>query len=560
MAKAKPTNDNIGKHNYRLKLIRRIILGSTISQILFRCYLLIIIIGSVLLYVPISLQQHGQMVIANNGWTEKYTFWDAMFIAVSALTNTGLSPAIISRTMTGFGQVVMLVLMEVGGLGLLTIVFLIWNLFKRGENQVNINQLILLQSERGSQKISGTLKSLRSCVLFVLCAQVAFALLYSFWLCFYPQIYEQTAPASALGMTNVLSVDDITHHYSSYHHYSTALWQGVFFSVSCINNAGFDNFNNGVSLAALRNDWNVIFQLFVLLELFLGGIGFPVIYDFISAIRSRNKKQQYKFSLFTKISLISYFFFTVFGLILAFSFEFTDHTYFLDVASGFKIYDIAHYKDVAQQGIIAPIVSTPAFGKNTLFNKCFAIFFNTCATRSAGFSTVNCNIFSGGLTWVFTVLMFIGASPSSTGGGIRCTTLFIIFLMIFKRAIGRDEVRIFHKTISQKTINDSFFITFIAIALVVFSGVIIYYCCPLNNIAKTAQFNIASCLFEVSSAFGTVGFSVGVTSEVKTVGLVILCFVMFIGQIGISAAILSWAKRNPRGNRIHYPEEEVRVG
>lgn len=123
------SSDNIGKAAYRRKLLKRIFFGSTISQILFRGYLLIVILGSIFLYLPISIQAHnGQkymMVIDNDGQLKSYTFWDSLFITISALTNTGLSPAIISRTMTIFGQVVMLILMEIGGLGLLTIVFLI---------------------------------------------------------------------------------------------------------------------------------------------------------------------------------------------------------------------------------------------------------------------------------------------------------------------------------------------------------------------------------------------------------------------------------------------------
>jgi Trk-type K+ transport system membrane component len=134
--------------------------------------------------------------------------------------------------------------------------------------------------------------------------------------------------------------------------------------------------------------------------------------------------------------------------------------------------------------------------------------------------------------------MFIGASPSSTGGGIRCTTLFIIFLTMFSRLIGRNEVRIFKRRISEKTIHDSFFIIFIAFALILFCAVLLYYCHPLVNENQSA-YNVQQCLFEVSSAFGTVGFSVGVTAIMNNVGLVILCIVMFIGQIGISAAILS---------------------
>lgn len=109
---------------------------------------------------------------------------------------------------------------------------------------------------------------------------------------------------------------------------------------------------------------------------------------------------------------------------------------------------------------------------------------------------------------------------------------------MFSRLIGRNEVRIFKRRISEKTIHDSFFIIFIAFALILFCAVLLYYCHPLVDENQSA-YNVQQCLFEVSSAFGTVGFSVGITAIMNNVGLVILCIVMFIGQIGISAAILS---------------------
>jgi Trk-type K+ transport system membrane component len=154
--------------------------GHTIPQKLFRTYIVVIFLGSILLYLPISLQHGYSMVLDNDVNMREYTYWDAMFIAVSALTNTGLTPAVISETLTKFGQVVMIILMEFGGLGLMTIIYLIWNLFRFKNKKSNLNQIIMLQSERGNEKIAGTFNSLKVSVIFILCCQVFFMFMYSF--------------------------------------------------------------------------------------------------------------------------------------------------------------------------------------------------------------------------------------------------------------------------------------------------------------------------------------------------------------------------------------------
>jgi Trk-type K+ transport system membrane component len=123
-------------------------------------------------------------VLDDTGWIvpAPYHFYDAMFIACSAITDTGLSPAVISETFNGFGQAVVLILIEIGGIGLMTIIFLLWHMLRPKKN-IDLNQIIILQAERGNEKISGTYKSLKYSVIFIIVLEIIFGFVMAFWLC-----------------------------------------------------------------------------------------------------------------------------------------------------------------------------------------------------------------------------------------------------------------------------------------------------------------------------------------------------------------------------------------
>lgn len=503
--------------------------------------MLLIIVGSLLLWAPVSLQNNGYMsVIEADGTLQwnNYYFYDALFIACSAITDTGLSPAVISYTFTGFGQAVILILIEVGGIGLMTIIFLLWHMMRPKKN-INLNQIIMLQAERGNEKIAGTYKSLKYSVLFIIILEILFGFLMAFWLCWMP-VYNQVSSGNVYGLSH-----DSLIHISAYHQFWTALWQGMFTSVSAINNAGYDIFTGGFSMASLRSDWNVVFQLWVIIEFVIGGIGFPLIYDLIEKIKAKHKGVKYQLSLFTKLALTGYLVVTIVGLAFAYGFEYG----YTDLISGTNAYgggyfDVAHYQSVHGE-----------FGKNEEFNKVWAIFFNTMSTRSAGFSTVNQTILSPGSQWTFIILMFVGASPSSTAGGIRTTTLMIIIWTAISKISGKENIVMFNRKIPDKKVRDALLVTVVATIIVALFSIIVFYCAPDNS-----QYTVLQSFYEVSSAFGTVGLSMGFTSSINAYGLFFLIIIMFVGQLGVSSTLLSWTKKNPKGNLVHYPEEDVRIG
>ena len=256
---------------------------------------------------------------------------------------------------------------------------------------------------------------------------------------------------------------------------------------------------------------------------------------------------KYKLTLFSKVCLVSYFVILAIGLIFSYSFEF-----------GAK--NVGHLT-------LMSVNNTPTqkyWGNNETFNKCWSILYNTISTRSAGFSTIDQKLFTTGTHSIFVVMMFIGASPSSTAGGIRTTTVVVIFATVIAIIRGRTNVSILKRNIPKNTVISSFVVFFVALFLVFLSVIIVMYTPTVENpniqIGSLPQFNFMTCLYEVSSAFGTVGLSTGITALASPAALVALVICMFVGQLGVSNSLLSWTKKISLGKNINYAQEDIRIG
>lgn len=528
------------------KTLKSIFIGNNIFNIFFRVYVFVVILGGILLYIPWT---HSEWTIPNvtSEGTHPYTFWNALFIACSAFTNTGLTCVNISTFFNFAGQFIILILIWFGGVGIISVFYVLWNFFKKGD-EVKMHQIILLQSERGSTKLNNTFRSIRFSVVFIITVQIIFGFLMSLWLCWMP-VHVQGS--TDLG-NNISITYDTPQLVDSYHNYPLALWQGIFCSFSAINNAGFDIFQQNISLSAFRNDWNVIFQLMTMIEIILGGIGYPLIFDIYEKIRLKRKNIRYHFSLFSKVCAVSYLLVFAIGAIISLGFEFGA------LNTGNMAYGNLTLMSINN------VPGCKYWGDNELFNKCWAIIYNTAASRSAGFCTFNQCLLTTGSQASFSLMMFIGASPSSTGGGIRTTTLAVIFATLASTIRGRINVSLFKRNIPRRTIANSFLVFFISLIFVFICAILIMYSPnvenPTQKIGNVFRISIMSTLYEVTSAFGTVGFTMGITAISGPFALIIFTICMFIGQLGVTTSLLVWIRKASFDKNIHYAEEDIKIG
>lgn len=290
-----------------------------------------------------------------------------------------------------------------------------------------------------------------------------------------------------------------------------AYYYGLFQSLSAYTNAGFDIF--GDSMFRFSNDYFV--QIVTLLLMFLGAIGFPVLIEVYEYFFGKHKN--FRFSLFTKVTTSTFLLLILLG------------------AAGIMI---------IEQDLF--------FADKSWHEKLFYSLFNSLTTRNCGLATMDPADFSVPTQFLLSILMFIGASPSSVGGGIRTTTFAVIILTIYTYARGKNEVRIFKRSLRQEDILKSFVVFAVAMMLVSSSAILL-------DAVEKQRFPLMNIIFEVSSAFGTTGLSLGITGNLSTLGKLLVIFLMFVGRIGILSLLFIF-KRGEHKEKYHYPEEKIIIG
>ncbi|WP_155814923.1 TrkH family potassium uptake protein [Bacillus coahuilensis] len=291
-----------------------------------------------------------------------------------------------------------------------------------------------------------------------------------------------------------------------------AFIQGFFASVSATTNAGFDITGN--SLIPFQQDYFVLFINMVLL--ILGAIGFPVLIEVIDYLKRKDGEGNFRFSLFTKLTSTTFFLLVMVGTILLLLFEMNS-----------------------------------LFHQKSWHESLFISLFHSVSARNGGLATLDMNQFNSPSLLVISFLMFIGASPSSVGGGIRTTTFAIVILSIVFYAKGKDSIKIFGREIHPEDIQKSNIVLSTAILLCSSSVILL--------IAIEPQFSLIQILFEVTSAFGTTGLSLGITSGLSLGGKLVIIVLMFIGRIGIFSFLFILRGNRPKEN-FHYPHERVIIG
>lgn len=554
--------DKFKKINYK-KHLYNIFIGKTIARKIFMFYLYAIALGVLFLSLPISLQDPGYALL-NDGTKQAYDFIDSFFTTVSAFTDTGLTTLNVVGTYNVFGQFVILFLIQIGGLGLFTLYWMFWNalfnniIYKKikklplhESRNMSFSNSLLIASERGNTKLGLSMKTIKSALIFILISELVFAAIYSLMFYFIPS-YQQVDFTTLVNNSNLVSstwyVDSsIYSHF--YHNAGYSIWSGIFQSISTMNNAGFDIISQA-SYSTFRNGiWTILLYISSV-QIIIGGIGYPVIYDIIQYIKNRHYRQKFKFSLFTKVSTITYFLVFLVGLAFVVGFE-----YGLPSAGGL-ISTIRNNSDLEN-------VYFGTDPKLRIWNEVSTIIFNIFSARSAGISTVSQSTLSYGSIWIINILMFIGCAPSSTGGGIRTTTLAIIFMTGISYMWGQSKTTIFKKVIPNSTVITSAVIILTSVVLV-FSLALISYPLIIQS-PQSQNLTITDVLFEFSSAYGTVGLSTGLSSILNAPGTAatyvvpfLLCIIMIVGQLGVSTTIFAFRSKDTN-KAIEYAQEDIRI-
>lgn len=291
-----------------------------------------------------------------------------------------------------------------------------------------------------------------------------------------------------------------------------AYYQGAFSALSAFTNAGFDI--TGQSLIPFADDYFV--QLVHILLIFSGAIGFPVLMELKEYFSPKNPN--FRFSLFTKIATSTYFIVFIIGV------------------AGLWLIERSEFYD----GMV-------------WHQQLFFSMFNSATARSGGLSTMEMNELTLASLLLLSGLMIIGASPSSVGGGIRTTTLAVMFLTIRSFAMGRNDVKVFGREIHPED-QQKAFIVLSVFAVGLFGAIIL-----ISSFEESGQFQLMAIIFEASSAFGTCGLSMGITPDLSLPSQVVLMVLMLIGRVGLVAFLFS-IRAEEKKTPFKYPTERIIIG
>ncbi|MFB1098363.1 TrkH family potassium uptake protein [Terribacillus sp. JSM ZJ617] len=291
-----------------------------------------------------------------------------------------------------------------------------------------------------------------------------------------------------------------------------AYFQGLFASISATTNGGFDI--TGQSLIPFRHDYFV--QFVHMLLIVLGAIGFPVLIEVKQYMfASKDERAFIRFSLFAKLTTITFMVLIFAGAI-----------------------------------IIALLDSRNFFVGKSWHEVLFYSLFQSVTTRSGGLATMDIAQLTEQNQLFMSALMFVGASPSSAGGGIRTTTLALVVIALYHFARGNKQITVLRREIHPEDLYKAINVTIFGMILVFTSAVIL---------ASIEPFSLTEVLFEVCSAFGTVGLSLGITPELSDASKIVLMLLMFLGRVGILTFLYS-LQRNSQTANFHYPKERIIIG
>jgi trk system potassium uptake protein TrkH len=440
------------------------------ARIFVLSFATVITTGGVFLWLPFS---------AGKG---PIRFVDALFTSTSAVCVTGLTVLDTGKDYSFAGQVITALLIQVGGLGIITISTVFFVLMGRG---ISFKGREIVQSTFLHTPRRDFIKIAKAVLLFT-------------------------------GISELSGAIFLFLRFSRDFPFWTAVYQSVYHSVSAFNNAGFSLFTD--NLIGYQGDW--IVNLAIMGLIIHGGIGFIVQYEIVQWVRGLH----HRLSVHTRIVLITTTVLIAMGALLIFLFE-------------------RHY-----------IIKEVSWGTKVLI-----CLFQSVTPRTAGFNTVDIGLMQNDSILLLMILMFIGASPGSTGGGVKTTSAAIVVLALWNRLRGIEEVNIFNRTIPREIIGRTVLIIFASAFGVAVIASVLIIAGPVTERLVESRDLFVQYLFDTVSAFGTVGLSMGITPKLNDTQKYALILMMFAGRVGPLTLAFALVREKTRKG-MTYAEEGVMVG
>lgn len=442
------------------------------AQILTLGFLAVILLGAILLSLPVAANDPASPV----------SFLDALFTATSAVCVTGLTVVNTGLAYSLFGKIVLMLLIQIGGLGFMTVAAI---LFIAIGKHISLKERLLLQESLSADSLQGLTKLVLQAVIVTFSIEAVGAVL----------LMIRMIPEYGVG---------------------TGIFYSLFLSVSAFCNAGFDPFGFECSIVTYQTD--PLINLVLMALVVLGGLGFAVI---VETCRPGKKG----LSLHTRVVLAVSGILFVVGTLLILLTEWNNPATLdkADLSVGDKILMAA---------------------------------FQSVTLRTAGFDSIG----QGGLTpaglLAGMILMFIGASPASTGGGIKTTTFFIALASVWTVIRQKEDTTIGKRRLSTQQVRKAHAILVMALSVVLIDTFLI---CVIQSLAGDPV-PLPDVLYEVISACATVGLSTGITASLTPVSQLILIATMFLGRVGLLTVTVALSGEPNKTNALRYPEERILVG
>jgi len=435
-------------------------------------FALLIFIGTILLMLPAASTGKPVGCI------------DALFTSTSAVCVTGLTVVDTGRTYSLFGQSIIMILIQIGGLGIMTMSTLF--IMLAGKRPGLAGQIVVQDAFTHSRErhISSILKD----------------------------VFLFTGVIEGVGILIMFFV------FLPENSVQRAFFLSVFHSISAFCNAGFSVFSD--SFVKYRE--NVALNLVICFLIISGGIGFLVLSEIKRKFLIKHRALS-RLSLHSKIVLSTTLFLILSGMVLILGMEWSN--------------------------TLAPL---------SLPGRFLAAFFQSVTARTAGFNTLPIGNMANQTLFLITLLMFIGASPGSCGGGIKTTSFATLAVLGLSRFQGQDRPLLFNRTISATSVGKAVSVVILS-AMVICLGIMLLLITEIGQVSHTqSRGRFLELFFEVVSAFGTVGLSTGITGLLSEIGKVILSMVMFVGRLG--PLVVGVAVSRDTATRYFYAEESIMVG